>query len=156
MNSITIEILLICVIVGIVGVWGRPHCEISEASADECGKRLMFIGEQTTGLPKNDDELKTRCGQVNEGLDCLKKYSKTCLDPFATQIMNIVIKNGDKLEAKYCKTDSERKKLLDALQCAQGSDLGPLHLCMEKFVVQMEHLAGVTGDHRIPATCCSF
>ena len=31
-----------------------------------------------------------------------------------------------------------------------------MHLCMDKFIVQMEHLANVTGDFRLPATCCSY
>ncbi|CAG2116314.1 unnamed protein product [Medioppia subpectinata] len=151
-----VKILIICTIGLTADVMSRPHCQVSEASADECGERLMFIGQQSTGLPKSDAEMKTRCDNVNEGLQCLKKYSKTCLDPFATQIMNIVMKNGDKMEAKYCKDDGERKKLLDAFMCAKDADLGPLHLCMEKFIVQMEHLPQVNGDHRIPATCCSF
>jgi hypothetical protein len=27
---------------------------------------------------------------------------------------------------------------------------------MDKFIVQLENLSNITGDNRIPATCCSF
>ncbi|XP_054160027.1 uncharacterized protein LOC128958237 [Oppia nitens] len=135
---------------------GRPKCEISDAYANECGKKLMFISPDEVHLPNDDTELKTRCADIDEGLKCLKKYSKSCLDPFATQMMNLVVKNGDKLEAKYCKNDSERLKLLKSFQCAKDADLSPIKLCIAKFVVQAEHLADVPGDHRIPAACCSF
>ena len=42
--------------------------------------------------------------------------------------------------------------------CTEETDekLSALHLCMDKFIVQMEHLTNVTGDYRLPATCCSF
>jgi len=137
---------------------GRPHCEMTEKYADDCGKKLIFIGEHTTRLPATDEEMMKSCGSIDEGLQCLKKYSKSCLDPFATQIMNIVVKNGDKMEQKYCKDDSGRKTLLGHFACSSPTQerLDKLHLCMDKWIVQMEHLSNVSGDHRIPATCCSF
>jgi hypothetical protein len=27
---------------------------------------------------------------------------------------------------------------------------------MDKFIVQLENLSNITGDNRIPSTCCSF
>ena len=87
---------------------GRPSCDITDASANECGKKMIFIGEHSANIPKDDTEMKSRCNDINEGLQCLKKYTKSCLDPFATQLMKVVVKNGDKMEDKYCKNDAER------------------------------------------------
>ena len=92
-----------------IGGEGRPHCDMTEAYADECGKKLIFIGEHTARLPVTDGEMQKQCKNVEEGIACLKKYSKSCMDPFATQMMNIVIKNSDKLDAKYCKDPNGRK-----------------------------------------------
>jgi len=43
-----------------------------------------------------------------------------------------------------------------SLKCLGSNDLSPIHLCMDKYIVQMENLANITGDNRIAATCCSF
>ena len=88
---------------------GKPRCDMTEAYADECGKKLIFIGEHTSKLPTTDAQMVEQCKNIDSGLQCLKKYSKSCLDPFATQMMNIIIKSGDKLEQKYCKDDHGRQ-----------------------------------------------
>ena len=46
--------------------------------------------------------------------------------------------------------------LLHHLGCVSDDKIGELRICVEKFIVQMEHLGNITGDNRIPALCCSF
>ena len=101
--------ILILSVICVLGVSGRPKCTVSDAQADECGKKLAFVGEHTIGLPRTDEQVLEHCKTVDEGLQCLKKYSKSCLDPFSTQIMNTVMKNGDKLEARICKDPKGRQ-----------------------------------------------
>ena len=104
------NVLLIAIIVMIINsVDSRPKCSITESYADECGKKLMFIGEHSTRWPTTDEQMQSACNTIDEGLQCMKKYSKSCLDPFATQIMNIVVKSGERTENKYCKDDKGRK-----------------------------------------------
>lgn len=91
------------------GVLCRPKCTMSESYADECGKKLMFVGEHSTRWPTSDEEMQKACHTIDEGLQCMKKYSKSCLDPFATQVMNMVVKSGERTEHKYCKEENGRK-----------------------------------------------
>ena len=135
MPNVLFSSLVVLIALTTSPVTGRPKCEMTEKYADECGKKLIFIGEHQTRLPTSDAEMQKSCGNIEEGLGCLKKYSKGCLDPFATQIMNIITKNGDKMDQKYCKDANGRKgKLLSDLNSLEFTKNIEVIDCNQKYL----------------------
>jgi len=154
MLYLVVKLLLICVVVVKAE---KQKCNMTETYVDECGKNLLVFGNRDIKIPKQVEELEKYCQNIDNGLKCFRRYSRTCLDAFSSQVISIIVKNGNKMADKVCKTPSGRNELFEHLQCFKNEEeLSEVHLCMDKLIVQLEHMSNITGDNRIQSTCCSF
>ena len=85
---------------------------MTESYADACGKKLLFVGEHSTRWPTTDSEMLKACHTIEDGLRCMKRYAKSCLDPFATQMMNLLVRSAQRTERRYCRNEEKRKGMI--------------------------------------------
>jgi hypothetical protein len=100
-----IKLLLICLVAVKAA---KQKCNMTEVYADECGKKILVFGNRDVKIPKEIEELEKHCKNIDDGIKCFRKYSKTCLDVFASQAISIVVRNGNRMANKVCKTSDGR------------------------------------------------
>ncbi len=101
MLYLVIKLLLICLVVVKAA---KQKCNMTEVYVDECGKNILVFGNRDIKIPKEKEELEKHCQNIDNGIKCFRKYSRTCLDAFSSQVISIVVKNGNKMADKVCKT----------------------------------------------------
>ncbi len=48
-------------------------------------------------------------------------------------------------------------EFMEHLHCFKSEEfIAPMHLCMDKFIVQMEQMPDIPTTQRIPSMCCSY
>ncbi|CAG2171785.1 unnamed protein product [Oppiella nova] len=150
------------VVLVVVTLWSdsvdaaAKKCVMSESDAEACGAQMLILNENMT-IPKSEAEILEKCTNIEKGIECYKEYAKTCLDPMASRVMSMVSRNGKKLADRLCKEESSRTELLNHFNCWKSSeDLQKMSICLDKYMIQMQGLANVSNDDRIPTVCCSY
>jgi len=86
----------------------KPKCNMTDVYADECAKNLIIFGNRGFIIPQDDAQLVQHCEKIDGGIQCLRRYSRTCLDVFSSQAMNIVVKNSNSMINRVCKDPNGR------------------------------------------------
>ncbi|XP_054160028.1 uncharacterized protein LOC128958238 [Oppia nitens] len=156
-NISCLAITLIVIIgTGVLVSGEDKKCDITEEQAESCGVKMQLLNENVT-LPKTDQEILDKCGDINKGIDCFQNYAKNCLDNMSARMMTMIARNGKKLADKVCNSEASRKELIQHFNCwPTAEDLRSINICFDKYIVQMESLATVSNEDRIPITCCSY
>lgn len=155
MKTLILSLALLAILIPVHGLPAR--CNLTVEDADGCAKKFMMIGNEEIRLPRSDDEVIHWCDTLYEGVQCLRRYARLCLDQFTRQILIMIAADAKAQGDERCKTEDARKELLEHLSCFIPEEkMMPLHLCMEKYVAQMEVMIALDKKQRIPAACCSF
>ncbi|XP_074593169.1 uncharacterized protein LOC141848933 [Brevipalpus obovatus] len=151
----TLIVILLCA-VAYVHSQEDEKCSKFQGRADRYFKKMLFVGREPK-IPRNETAIISYCKQVRKGYNMVKRY-QTCLKPFPSQILGLVLR-GAKESMKYvCDDKSHRKEVINYLGCLRSNNLGKAYTMLERALNVLDYIGyNVTDGHQLlPYICCSY
>ncbi|XP_035214759.1 uncharacterized protein LOC118188428 isoform X2 [Stegodyphus dumicola] len=142
-----------CLVASMHGV-AAESCHMREV--DLCLATVLVSA--TEGVPATDEEIDKVCEPVQEGMECMGNYSKSCFTPLLQEVYDMVMAEPMKYQTLMCThgTD-ERAQYLKNAPCFQkvlSNDNVRPHL--EDLMAALEKATESKFQDRIPIMCCGI
>lgn len=111
-------------------------------------------------LATSADEMKKRCGEMEEAIKQLKKYNSACYSSLTQQVFSAILRTRSAMNEARCKdTESkEFKEVVEASKCANDNALESIREAERKTILSSQVLydANIPDEKlRLKRACCA-
>lgn len=154
-NYLQIVLILIVMCSNVSGQ--RKSCPVTIAEADTCARKLMFEGDRTRFVPRNNEQMDEHCSMMTENIKCIERHSR-CYKPFAKQVFGTALFHLKKAHKRRCLTPEGRQEFLFHMGCIKDEKASePAHQCSDKWSIMIQTISSnFSSNQHFPAFCCSF
>jgi len=129
-----------------------------EEEVDNClFNFIVFSRNQSKPFPESAQQIQKLCDYVRPGVNCVKSFSKDCLDSLERQVINLALSSVRQGHKKYCSNKNSDKipEYIKVFRCL-NSMASEFNMVMEKFNNGIMQLAydPRTLDEKLPIMCC--
>ncbi|XP_054155087.1 uncharacterized protein LOC128953613 [Oppia nitens] len=159
MSKLLLPLLLIsicCVITyGAPANSTKSQCSTGN-DADKCMMHLLLIGDPKYKFPENMVTMNTHCRQIKNYENCIKDYSKKCLQSFPRQVTGVLAYGVAKTNKGYCTNKKRKDSFIEIGKCANNiKHLGDA--CMKTYIDDLQGIENFKDAKlKLPIACCNF
>ena len=147
---------------------GQHHSSFSSSFApfdnwrndiDKAASVLFLAGDRVHKVPKTlADVDRLYCNRHTTAIETVRDITRACLKPFPKQVIGLLTFGSRKEVRSCCKSESEKKQLLESMQCFDKSNLELLHDSFDDFILKIEGIRdSISQDHlKMPHACCAY
>lgn len=122
---------------------------------DKCGATLMVFGKRDVFLPVNYEEMVPHCESEYEAEDCIKSYSRKCLNSFERQLLGMLCLGAGQVLRKRC-SSMGTQEYLSHYRCIKKV-IPSLHDAMDQLINSLVTINDQKHqDPPLEQSCCSF
>ncbi|XP_076356823.1 uncharacterized protein LOC143250231 [Tachypleus tridentatus] len=145
---------LIFLILLIIGLY-QTHCqECHMRELDICVATLVFSREY--GVPETEREFDIQCSYIFEAQECVLNYTKSCMMPMQSELLNFVGEGSDSLINQYCSSGTQlRENYLNKSTCLNEA-FNQFTPCWRDLEAGLDKFGEISYESRAPIFCCTY
>ena len=122
--------------------------------ADLCGEKLFFVGKNARLFPSTDPETEKYCGQTQNLVQCVKKFTDKCAqNEVQKNLANVMLYTVRSHHKGVCGSKAKRSQLVVMSKCANSIRKKSTN-CMNKMLVEFGRANAMKeSKYRIPYAC---
>ena len=136
----------------------QAQCDMTIDDLDKCAQDVTTFGNHNFVVPTNEQELDASCDKSKKGFQCMGRYVKKCMGPFAQTMFGVMQYDAKKSYNQRCVDPNGRKEFLKHIQCGkEKKNMEPLHICVDNYVSQIDYITNkaTNKEDQLGGMCCS-